>query len=495
MKGKTFLSERRIFMKKIFSLLFVISILLTFITINSASVASTLNINESEESHVILTIPYSSNIIGITGMDGEGGEEDTGPESFFVTEDNHIYILDSNNYQILNFYDGNQVETIKVDTDKERMIDIAIAEKYIYILLNNDVILKVDHNGAILDKINVSSYRYTEKFNVMNVTTEITIKSKSVSYEDGCLKVYFQDGKGYNLTDTKTAVEERNIGASKDGFTAITSAGSKIEFPSFSRPASADKETSTKEYDIYYTSEIYNAIGNTIMNRRLYYIASGKIVKYVQLEPTQFSLPNRLYRVMQDGTVYQMITSDDKLDIVKLGFLTDYTKKPAYIDMLKNESVSTFTNGTTKSIKTVSDPYTAAIRAQDIVYYEWSFNPSTHGNKILNGIPDSVVQPYYLVGLQDSTDQTGIPYAYYGSRGIDVEYQSDYDTTFPEAVAAGKYTGNAGDTSTTEKACGLDCSGFVDVVYQTGSKHSTKTLVGSGRPFYQTSGDAEYMDI
>ncbi len=46
-------------------------------------------------------ISYSSNIIGITGKDGEGGEEDTGPESFFVCDDNNVYILDINDFQIL----------------------------------------------------------------------------------------------------------------------------------------------------------------------------------------------------------------------------------------------------------------------------------------------------------------------------------------------------------------------------------------------------------
>lgn len=307
-------------MKIIIISLMIISTFFIFNINNFNTTTSMPSINESEKSCIFLSVPYSSNIIGITGMDGEGGEEDTGPESFFVTEDNHIYILDSNNNQILHFFNSNVVESIKIES-KERMIDIAIADNKIYILNNNNEILKIDHTGLILERINVSSYGYTEKVKTKDFTAEIVIKSKSLNYEDGCLKVLFEDGKEYNLSNSKLSMVEKNIGITGKGFAAITSGNSKIEFPSFSQPVAAYILKSTKDYNIYYTSEIYNDFGKTIMDRRLYFTSYGKIIKYVQLEQTQFSLPNRLFRVMKDGTVYQMITTKNNLSIIKLPFL------------------------------------------------------------------------------------------------------------------------------------------------------------------------------
>lgn len=77
-----------------------------------------------------------------------------------------------------------------------------------------------------------------------------------------------------------------------------------------------------------------------------------------------------------------------------------------------------------------------------------------------------------------------------------MHYQgSTHNLTFPQAVAQGKYTGNATSAITQLNAYGIDCSGFVDVVYKTGSKHSTLTLVGTNRPFKYVTGNAVYMDI
>lgn len=140
-------------------------------------------------------------------------------------------------------------------------------------------------------------------------------------------------GVEYKLTDTEGTAEiiPNNTGINENGFEAVTSSGVQIRFPSFSQPAAACRLASTKAYDIYYTSEIYNTVRNTLMNRRLYFVASGKIDKYVQLEPTQIFLPQRFFRIMGDGTVYQMITSQDSLSIVKMGFSTDYPAKPSYM--------------------------------------------------------------------------------------------------------------------------------------------------------------------
>lgn len=482
-------------MKKKLSLVIIILILLTFMS-SFSSAFHLLEMGEKEEKHVVLSLPYSDNLIGII----EDRTGNLGPESFFINEDNKVYILDSGNHQVLEFYDGKLVNAIKVDTEKGYMIDLALSEECIYLLLNNDLILKVDYSGTVLDKIDVSAYSYTfehtEKFIDIDISTEITIKSNSISYEDGSLKLHLQDDKEYNLTDKTVAVENKNIIVSNYGFDSVLSAGNKIEFPSFAQPSCANKVISIGDYDVYYTAESTHINGKVIDDRRLYYVSLGNIDKYVQLEQLHFTKPNRFYRVMKDGTVYQMITFRDRIEIIRLGFSLNYLKEPTYSEALKSKLVNTISNSNSASSKSSFTQYDAAIRAKNIVEYEWLYNPETHGNKSLNGIPDAVRQPTYLVGITTPTSQVGIPYGWGGSAGLDVEYQgSSYNLTFSQAVASGKYTGNATSAIVQLDAYGIDCSGFVDVVYKTGGKHSTNTLVGNNRPFKYVTGDAEFMDI
>jgi hypothetical protein len=270
------------------------------------------NNNTEEELQVLLSIPY--NIVNIS----ESKTAILGPESFFISEDNHVYILDTGNYKIHIFYDGNIVDTIKIKIDEGDMIDFVVDENNIYILLKNNYnILKIDYKGNILDVLKSNGVpRY-------------------IDYEDGALKVWSQNYNVQNLTDTNASVEKRNVGASRDGFNTVLSEGHEIKFPSYGTPSCIYKEKSVSDYDIYYTSETINIGYKIVFDRRLYYVSSGSIQKYVQLEQPQYFKPNRLYRIMQDGTVCQMMPFEDKLDIVKLGFLTDYSEQyvPSYLDI------------------------------------------------------------------------------------------------------------------------------------------------------------------
>lgn len=136
-------------MKKIAGAIIILSVLIAAVIFGADSMLFKV---ENPPSDILLSIPYSSNILGITGVNSvEGGEAKTCPESFFVTEDHHIYIVDTGNGRILNFYNGDVVETIEVDTGNEHMIDMALHKKDIYVLLDNDVILKVDHKGTLLN--------------------------------------------------------------------------------------------------------------------------------------------------------------------------------------------------------------------------------------------------------------------------------------------------------------------------------------------------------
>lgn len=360
-------------MKKTISVLVIMSVILSFCVVDFASTDS----SNASESNVILSISYSSNIVGITGMDGEGGEEDSAPESFFVTEDNHVYILDSNNSQILRFYNNSLIEKIKIDCAKSHMNDMIIADMYIFILLSNNIILKVNQDGTIQEEIDVSSYLRTEEIITKDTSLQITVGPESILYEDNCLKLFCGDGKVYNLTNTEASVEERNTGVNSEGFTAIAFSTSNIAFPSFCTPIAANKAATIKDYTIYYTSEVYYSAGTTIFDRRLYYTASDKIVKYVQLEQAQFTKPYRQYQIMTDGTVYQMITTESQLKIIKLKFSTDYSSTPSYIDSSNVTAATQVTTGNTagtpsESVLYVSDPSTAIWRVQT------TFNMSGH---------------------------------------------------------------------------------------------------------------------
>jgi len=65
-------------------------------------------------------------------------------------------------------------------------------------------------------------------------------------------------------------------------------------------------------------------------------------------------------------------------------------------------------------------------------------------------------------------------------------------------VSNGRYMGNTNSAVSSIWTYGLDCSGFVCVVYQLGGRYYTSSMVGSGYPFYAVSsapGSPITMDI
>jgi len=142
-------------MKKIVGLVLSITIIMSFFTSSFAN-----SVYEDSQTDTVLNIPYNSGMIGISGQDGEGGEEDCGPESFYIKEDGTIYILDSLQSQILVFTSGKLINTFNLENfvSDGYMIDMVVSDNSIYILLSNNQIISIDNNGSLLDEFDLRCF-------------------------------------------------------------------------------------------------------------------------------------------------------------------------------------------------------------------------------------------------------------------------------------------------------------------------------------------------
>ena len=72
-----------------------------------------------------------------------------------------------------------------------------------------------------------------------------------------------------------------------------------------------------------------NFTGEIIMNGRLYSISGGKLfIMYSSCRQNLRSRPG--FTVMNDKTVYQMLTAKDSLNIIRLEHWTDCSSKPEF---------------------------------------------------------------------------------------------------------------------------------------------------------------------
>lgn len=444
-------------------------------SISTISFATGIDTRELSSNPVVLSVPYSSGSIGISGQDGEGGSEDMAPESFFIGIDNQIYILDSVNSRIQVFSNGINTKTINVDASRfplnnTYMIDLAVLDQYLYILFGNNNLVKIDNKGNVIEKIDLSSFAYTTII-AKETNSELKVNVNKILFENGTLNIVMDDGLKYNLSTPKNEPENNSVGFSENAFNTVISSGKSVQFPSFCTPIAAFKLNSISAYDVFYTSELSFANGSAINDRRIYFVSNGEIAKYAQLEQPQFTQPHVQYRVMDDGSVYQMLTTESQLKIVKLSLLSNYEAPPSYLSSYIPGIAQFDTNSDNKALNYVSSRAVAQSRCWAICQYAWVFDPAKHQ---LNP-PAGVVQPQYLAALSDITPTTtySIPYSWNGSMGLDVSYHTS-GLNFVQTVAATPvwYMGNCCNTY-FPKTSGLDCSGFVSVVYQLGSKFNT----------------------
>ena len=473
-------------MKRILSTLLSICVVMFVLSNNVFSLSSNF------DNRTCVVISAGQDKVGIID---HSEQEPLAPDSFYVTPDKHFYILDSVNNKVIHCFDNSIQAVVPIATSGLWMQDILVTYDYFYILLFGNRLLQTDHMGHIVKTTDLSDFVDTEcllssdgkSYTIMSVPIYIDILNNS-------LVVICQDGRVIDI-NTGLCILNVNLSIKNESFEDICLGnGSSIKLPSFSQPIAQHRIITSNENMICYTSEISYTLSGTYMDRRIYFMNDLGIEKFVQLEPTIYTVPNRFFRVTYDGAVYQMITGCDSISIVELEESYNFDTTPSYMIKNKLMSFSEQQNSTidqNMSILSVTSKSVAYNNAQNMINYNWLFNPATHGNQ--SQVSPLVVKPVYLNGLTSITSVTGIPYCWGGSRGINTSYQA---STFPQTVASGMFTGNCSSAIFQNNTSGVDCSGYVSVAYELGQKYSTNTLVGTGKPFYYyTPLSPSYMDI
>ena len=450
---------------------------------------------ETQIPGTLLSIPNSSGNVGIVNQEEVNAQ---GPESFYVTEDDFIYIVDSINRRLIVYKDNNIIKTMNIKTS-DSLMDIAIFNDYIYLLTNNKAVLKINNEGQILETIDISKYILGNNVTTADGNIYNEYHPKEINIVDGELKLLFSNGLQMSLSEPNNK-EDTSLQIANGYFqfnsNFETASSQSILLPIHKQAVNGRVIISSSQRNIIYTSEIYYDIDGLQHDRKLYLIEAGKTLKYAKLAPTSFTVPNRFFRVIND-TIYQMIIVDNSLSILKTGLYNDINYDTSICASMNN-SISSAYNDAYNSNLLVSNRLIARQRAIDLYLYQWTYDASIHGDNQ----PAGVSQPHHLRNKTIYT-HNGVPYSWGGSRGLDIQYHGSGVSTFPQAVSNGTYMGNVSSSVSTSATAGLDCSGFVSVVYELGQKFSTRNLVQgdnptlspSTRPFFYTSSSPEPMDI
>lgn len=150
----------------------------------------------------------------------------------------------------------------------------------------------------------------------------------------------------------------------------------------------------------------------------------------------------------------------------------------------------------TAAVQTPITRSQAEQRALNIINLNWTFTKSKNTN-ISSSYSWAVQLPSQLKNIT-TAQMTGIPYNWGGFDGLNSHSYNAPWTNFLNAVSYGAYTGNVntdGGYGYISGTAGLDCSGFVQAVFNINDyKQSTTTLFNNY--FYQISiSDIKHMDI
>lgn len=137
----------------------------------------------------------------------------------------------------------------------------------------------------------------------------------------------------------------------------------------------------------------------------------------------------------------------------------------------------------------------AEARALNMINLSWTYTKTKNSNIAAN-YSSNVTQPQQLNGVT-TAQETGIPYNWGGLDGLDSSSLNAPWTGFLDAISKGAYAGNvnAGAYGYIPGTAGLDCSGFVQAVFNIKDyKQSTSTLFNTYFTKINMS-DLKHMDI
>ena len=448
-----------------------------------------------------------------------------GPESFYVNGD-EFYIVDSVNERVTIISNNEIIQIIETPFNKfGRIVDIVVDASNVLWVLNDT--FKVFVFDSTKENI-------IKEINLRSDDKSIMVKDGEVDYtvyycsperlynNNGKIIVSLSNGKKYYVSDNGVLRLEIQPEVSKFGRSAEVKLTSNNVL---------DILPLNKNADIYISSNIDKD------NKGLIYINSletGEFTKGYQSkkriirkynERTLVGIadivrndhfrPIKSFYVSQEGDLYQMELSKERLRIYMTLFvnLHDYNNNYSgynSVNIKMNETQSITHASSTWSDVSENELF------EKMNYYlngmDWTFNRNKNADPSVTKNPSALVQPSILASLSDGQNHflNVAPYCWCGFDGLTTRSWSWEDNdegnmineihfnNFYDAIDKRAYAGNvsSANVSYMKGTCGLDCSGYVSVVFNLNYKRGTMKENTNDPKYFLSAypGDADCED-
>jgi len=495
-------------MKRIVSLILLFTITCLSITYVAHGAVSG-SIDGNGENHIkIISLPIEFNgkcddkisVYSLTHDKGLNTYE-AGPQSFYVRNDNEVYIIDSTNNRIMCYKNNILYDTIPISTKINRPLDIYVVndnriillgENYkAYVINNRGEILElydipiIDHNAVTLDSNGIKrTYNYLPT---------------NIKQTNGQIIITFNNQKDYILSNNELKLIDKVYTAvcneKSDFYILNNNDNTKISFSPFSSKHKnfglAIKAVDNEQRTYVENLQLINTAKNTVETKvYINVISKGEITGTISLLETGGFGSHKDYYISGFGEIYQMIVNKDRLEIFFLKPSISFVDNTIFN---KSSNVEN-TSGKVEAAGTHStwpDRDTWFVFSRMITYasYPWTYNSDDNGDSSVVDDPSKLLQPYYLSNLNNGEDHRvkGIPYCW---GGYDSSYTSsnrtDWDN-FLDAINLGKYAGNTSSAygNYMPGTAGLDCSGYICAIWELG--YPKRGTMGSDYDIYNLS--------
>ena len=164
---------------------------------------------------------------------------------------------------------------------------------FLYMLTNNNSIIKANKEGQVLEEINVSNISITMSKTIVTADGEIyhEYRPKEINIIDGDLKVLFSNGLVMSILEPEIKKDTNlqiNNGSFQFDAGFLDNYEESLCLPISNQAINGRVISSSTECSILYTSEIYYNENGLQHDRKLYFVDANRATKSVQLAPTSF---------------------------------------------------------------------------------------------------------------------------------------------------------------------------------------------------------------
>lgn len=457
------------------------------------------NVTKTYDVHaeVVLEIPNDT-IIGVLNKEDV---QKLGPESFCVSNENSFFIGDTLNNRILEVT-GNECNIEYELGSSDKLIDIRYIQDTdeLYILSEN--VLSHETSVEIVNDTLQRSNRNSSKVVLENREyNPISLKQSNgevdVLYLDDYTEGINAEGNISKCSNELVA----NTYLTENGFVFVDTEGNNYFREYNFTPVCTEYLGHYAECDYFYISEISFLETGSTYERAVVIIGEDNDIKIAKLENMDFFVPQNHICVSNEGKIYQMLVLAEKTQILELlvceddGLIKNVDNGSDYT--LLSECVS---NISTMQQRSFSDSVLAS-RCEAMKSYTWQYYHTINGNHGSDATKPSYIPNY-------SATVTGIPYCWGAAQAptslsVSANQTLDYQLPFDTAISS-RYSYAAGNintegTSYVSKTAGVDCSGFVCIVFDVwkanNTRYGTEALVGDSGPFECVSGAPNYMEL